>query len=280
MISIEATHTTKHIQIILEDINDFFNVDFYCEGRDFSELFTKKLTEIKKSFDLLIEYNQAAANEKSMHILRHNAKLIHNHFVQMEGFEERISNFKTPLIECYDVYAEMLVNLLNSFYNDISRSNPYFELADGNFVFTDEIKAWIENSSEEPPQQQNLKQQKDQEIQTGLNEYGFSEFLKSKGYNPEDVLYLISVNRLPYIIALLSELGYLDYFQNTYYQKVGERNKKIAEILNESTESVKKYILSLTSKSTGLLTKYNAAAYISQVQNTLKIKRGKVPKNP
>jgi hypothetical protein len=114
-----------------------------------------------------------------------------------------------------------------------------------------------------------------EEIKNAFAEYGFIEYLKtSKGYNESQIIKiesLISENETPFIIALLEEIEYLDYFKKEYCNSKGtERDEKLGAVLKAAPRRIKGNINVLNAKSTESRTDYTSRNFKENVSEIIK----------
>lgn len=107
-----------------------------------------------------------------------------------------------------------------------------------------------------------------------LNEYKFSEFITSKGFDIDTIYNLLAKHsgneRLPYSIALFSELKYLDYFFKEFTENKTDGYKKLAEILKAQERGVRGNVLVLNPESNENRIQYTSSNYTEIVQKELK----------
>jgi hypothetical protein len=114
-----------------------------------------------------------------------------------------------------------------------------------------------------------------EEIKNAFAEYGFIEYLKtSKGYNESQIIKiesLISENKTPFIIALLKEIGYLDYFKKEYCNDKGtEQHIKLGKVLGVTNRRIKGNIYVLIHGSTENKKSYESWKFQEEVSEIIK----------
>lgn len=72
-----------------------------------------------------------------------------------------------------------------------------------------------------------------------LKSYRLEEYLKSKGYSIEKFYELIVENKMPYCIALLSEIEYLKYFEKEFVKSKTAMFKKLSIVFNVNERRIK-----------------------------------------
>jgi len=112
----------------------------------------------------------------------------------------------------------------------------------------------------------------------GLNEYKFSEFLRKHNFKSEDIYQLINKHSgrelMPYTIALLHEIEYLDYFFNEYTNTKKDGFKKLGKVFSITERRIRGNINILNNGSTEDALQYTSPQYTKRVQTELKgIKR-------
>jgi hypothetical protein len=108
----------------------------------------------------------------------------------------------------------------------------------------------------------------------GLNQYKLSEFLVKEKYSIEDISALINNHSgrdfLPYTIALLNEVGFLNYFFTEFSKTKKEGLQKISEIFKVSVRRIKGNINILITGSSEDPTNYTSYQHIENIQKELK----------
>lgn len=111
------------------------------------------------------------------------------------------------------------------------------------------------------------------DILLNLNELGLNEFLSNSDYN-EKILFSIIMEEekkqlLPFMIALLSKIGFLDYYlQKKIYKKTGY--KELAKILNSNPRRVAGNIRVLNPNSEEKSYAYTSKKYVDLIEKKLK----------
>lgn len=107
-----------------------------------------------------------------------------------------------------------------------------------------------------------------------LNKYKFSSFLIEKNYKPIDIYQLIQKHSgkelMPYTIALLSEIKYLDYFFNEFAKNKTDGYKILANIYEQTERRIKGNINILNDGSKEDVTQYTSYTYMENIRKTLK----------
>ena len=111
-------------------------------------------------------------------------------------------------------------------------------------------------------------------IINSLNEYRFSDFVNKSVYDVNNVNLLIhkhSGNELmPYTIALLSEIKFLDYFFDEFTKNKTDGFKKLGNVFNTNERRIKGNINILNSVSNEDPTQYTSINYTEIIQKELK----------
>ncbi len=119
-----------------------------------------------------------------------------------------------------------------------------------------------------------LLKEKTEVIINGLNEYHFSEYLSKNKFKAEGIYQLIKVHSgrelMPYTIALLNEIGYLDYFFNEFTKTKTEGFKKLGEVFAESERRIKGNVYVLIPQSEENPSQYTSSQYKKTIQKELK----------
>lgn len=114
---------------------------------------------------------------------------------------------------------------------------------------------------------------KTQLILEEFEKHKLSNFVKTKGFEYETIMRLINENSgrelMPFTIALLYEIKYLDYFQREYCRSRTEADEKLAKIFSCSSRQIKgnHNILRPDNKETG---DYSSHLYTKDIQKALK----------
>ncbi|PIB34984.1 hypothetical protein BFP72_06045 [Reichenbachiella sp. 5M10] len=104
-----------------------------------------------------------------------------------------------------------------------------------------------------------------------LTEHGFFNLEKVKSISEEkqgDLLKKIYEAKLPYQIAMINFLGFIDHLNKEYFPVANKRNIEIAKWLNsdKNGDSVRKNITSLVNNSGGTNDRYTAYKHKEQVE--------------
>jgi hypothetical protein len=106
-----------------------------------------------------------------------------------------------------------------------------------------------------------------------LDEYKFSEYLKEKGYKPFDIFQMIQNHSgkelMPYTIALLSEIKYLEYFFDEFSKNKAEGYKKLSKIFESQERRIKGNINVLNENSKENPTQYTSHTFIEKIRKSL-----------
>jgi hypothetical protein len=111
-------------------------------------------------------------------------------------------------------------------------------------------------------------------IRERLAKYNFNQFLKSQNLaNDRIAMYedLLCTKELPYCMALLSGLGYLDYFKSEYCSgKAVQRDKLLAEVFETIPRRIKGNINVLNPNSSENQTNYTSYQYKESIDKLIK----------
>lgn len=106
-----------------------------------------------------------------------------------------------------------------------------------------------------------------------LNKYRFENFLRTNHYDPEIIYKMLAEHSqretVPYAIALLKELNYLDYFFREFATSKIKGYKKLAEIFTSNERRIKGNILVLNPKSTEDTAEYTSHTYSEMIRKEL-----------
>ncbi len=108
----------------------------------------------------------------------------------------------------------------------------------------------------------------------GLNEYNFFNFLKDHSFKEESIYTIIKKHSgkelMPYTIALLKELGYLDYFFKEFTKTRSDGFKKLGKVFNINARRVKGNVNILNPKSMEDPFQYTSHKHIEKIKSQLK----------
>ena len=107
------------------------------------------------------------------------------------------------------------------------------------------------------------------QLKEDLSKYSFNKYLEDKLFNKdsiEKILSLLIEKEVPFCIALLNEIGYLDYFNKEFCKNQVERNNLLGKIFNANPRRIKGNINVLNPKSTDNSNTYTAHVYKKDVK--------------
>ncbi len=126
-----------------------------------------------------------------------------------------------------------------------------------------------------PPPSETERQKQIKFYCTQLTKYNFFHYLNViRGIDKEaikEIWKAITENKLPYIIALLYELGYVDYLKREYCQeKSNERDKLMGEILDSNPRNIRGNINCLINEDSDGKGHYTAYNHLEKIKDFLK----------
>lgn len=108
----------------------------------------------------------------------------------------------------------------------------------------------------------------------GLNEYKFTEFLRQKDIDEDKIYQLINKHSgktiMPFTIALLSEIDFLDYFFMNLNKYKNEGFKKLAMVFDVNARRIKGNVNILTKGSKEDISQYTSYQYVDYIREELK----------
>jgi len=140
---------------------------------------------------------------------------------------------------------------------------------------TEQLEYWNNELKALPPQEKNTKfDEKSNVILTNLEQYNFSDYLKKSGLKEDNIFQLIrshSGNELmPYTIALLSEIKFLDYFFKEFTESKIDGFKQLSKVFNKTPRRIKGNVNILNPQSKEDPVQYTSFNYTNIVKNELK----------
>ncbi len=108
----------------------------------------------------------------------------------------------------------------------------------------------------------------------GLNEYKFFDYLESHNFKTESIYKTIKKHSgkelISYTIALLKELGYLDYFFKEFTKTKSEGFKKLGKVFGVNQRRIKGNVNILNPKSTENPLQFTSYEHIDKIRSRLK----------
>lgn len=108
------------------------------------------------------------------------------------------------------------------------------------------------------------------QIVAGLEKFGLQQFVNQSGHKYEKIIRLVTSNNLPYIIALLSEIKFLQYAQKEYAGGIATKlHRKLANLFGVNERTIKGNMNVLSPRSDDSKKRYTSYLHLEKVKSDL-----------
>lgn len=163
----------------------------------------------------------------------------------------------------------------------VKQTTIFNQYEKGERKYLNTIKSWLKNELEffkeiqeieisKPPEKEPTKSEK---LQEALSKYGFDNLPKVKELiksQKEELINKMATNKIPYQIAMLHFLGFIEYMRSNHTRTNEMLFKRLAEILDSPQRSISGNYRVLRPKTDEDTDRYTAHAHIKTVEKDYK----------